>query len=292
MTRPERVRLPCRGLSCYFSGRAATIYEAVAVGLMIALCNRKTGSNQVANINNRVGPLCEKYNFLLLFVALVFSCVGLPILQYYDFDSLIIMNVGLTVILVLGTIGSFSPRLLLFFGLPTLLVALGFTWTSVLVERPWLLVTNCLLQGACFIVMAVLILYRVFTRHLATRDSMLGAICGYLLVGLCWTMLYRALNLTDPESFQFGHHLTVLVNGTGQTTTAFAQLVYFSFVTMSTLGYGDITPQTPPALVLTWTQSVIGQFYLAILVARLVGVLPAARSMQTDFAATTENLPS
>jgi hypothetical protein len=232
----------------------------------------------------------EKYNFLLLFVALVFACVGLPILQYYDFDSLIIMNAGLTVILVLGTIGSFSPRLLFFFGLPTLLVALGFTWTSLFVDRPWLLVTNCLLQGACFTVMAVLILYRVFTRHLATRESMLGAVCGYLLVGLCWAMLYRALNLTDPESFQFGHHLTASVNGTGQTTTAFAQLIYFSFVTMSTLGYGDITPQTPLALMLTWTQSVIGQFYLAILVARLVGVLPAVGSKNIMLGTTTKNL--
>ena len=117
-----------------FSSLAAPINEAIAVSLMIALCNRKTGSNQVANTNNAFGPMLEKYNFLLLFVALVFACVGLPILQYYDFDSLIIMNAGLTVILVLGTIGSFSPRLLFFFGLPTLLVALGFV-TPVALRR-------------------------------------------------------------------------------------------------------------------------------------------------------------
>ena len=52
----------------------------------------------------------------------------------------------------------------------------------------------------------------------------------------------------------------------------FSQFVYFSFVTMSTLGYGDITPQNSVAKTLTWMQSVTGQFYIAVLVAWMVSV--------------------
>ena len=51
---------------------------------------------------------------------------------------------------------------------------------------------------------------------------------------------------------------------------AFSEMIYFSFVTMSTLGYGDIHPRTPGARTLAWMQSVLGQFYLAVLVAWIV----------------------
>jgi hypothetical protein len=60
----------------------------------------------------------------------------------------------------------------------------------------------------------------------------------------------------------------------GQPLTEKSQMIYFSFVTMSTLGYGDITPRTPLAQTVTWMQAVTGQFYLVILIARLVNELP------------------
>lgn len=56
--------------------------------------------------------------------------------------------------------------------------------------------------------------------------------------------------------------------------TPYSQVAYFSFVTMSTLGYGDIVPETPLAQTLTWMQSVMGQFYLAVLVAWIVSAVP------------------
>jgi hypothetical protein len=54
-------------------------------------------------------------------------------------------------------------------------------------------------------------------------------------------------------------------------------MVYFSFVTMSTLGYGDVSPRTPLGETATWIQSVVGQLYIAILIARLVSELPRPR---------------
>ena len=125
--------------------------------------------------------------------------------------------------------------------------------------------------------MASLLLYRVFTEYLANWISMLGAVCGYLLIGLCWTMLYVALLHVNTDAFHFDNPVTAPQGIKNELRISFSQLVYFSFVTMSTLGYGDIVPRVPLAFTLTWTQSVIGQFYLAVLVARLVGVLPQAR---------------
>ena len=89
-------------------------------------------------------------------------------------------------------------------------------------------------------------------------------------------MFYVAMLHIDPEALHFDNPVTAPLGVNNELRISFSQLVYFSFVTMSTLGYGDIVPQIPLALTLTWTQSVIGQFYLAVLVARLVGVLPSA----------------
>ena len=226
-------------------------------------------------VSRRLLP--DKYLLLLLFITLLFVCLILPFLRDRSPDRPILLNLSLTAILILGSAGSFSARIWAFFGLPALAVALGFTWSGLFVETGWLFVTNCLLQAICFMVMACLLLYRVFTEHLASWISMIGAVCGYLLIGLCWTMLYAALDQMNPHAFQFDNHLMVVTGSDQKTGTAFSQLIYFSFVTMSTLGYGDIVPQAPLAFTLTWTHSVIGQFYLAVLVARLVGVLPTTR---------------
>ncbi len=219
----------------------------------------------------------KKFNLLLLLIALLFIVVVVPLLRYHQLYSPIIMNLALTSILVLGAIGSFDRRLLFLFGFPTVLIASGFTWTTLFVDNSWLFATNCVLQAICFILLAVFILYRVFTCHQASIESMFGVGCAYLLLGLCWAMLYWALDGIDSESLVFNHHLIRTAEGVEAELTEFSQLVYFSFVTMSTLGYGDITPETPLAQTLTWTQSVVGQFFLAILVARLVSILPTPR---------------
>jgi hypothetical protein len=69
--------------------------------------------------------------------------------------------------------------------------------------------------------------------------------------------------------------VSAVVSGETMTEVAeFSQFVYFSFVTMSMLGYGEIIPQGPVAQTLAWMQSVTGQFYIAVLVAWLVGEIP------------------
>tara|TARA_Y100001934_G_C12286521_1_gene742605 strand:+ start:217 stop:930 length:714 start_codon:yes stop_codon:yes gene_type:complete len=223
---------------------------------------------------NRLIP--EKYLIVLLFFALLFVCLIFPVIRDQTRDRPVLLNLSLTAVLILGSAGGFRRRVWTLFGVPAIFIAVGFTWTGLFVDYSWLFVTNCLLQAGCFLVMACLLLYRVFTEYLANWISMLGAVCGYLLIGLCWTMLYVALLHVNLEALQFDNPVTAPLGINNDFRISFSQLVYFSFVTMSTLGYGDIVPRIPLALTLTWTQSVIGQFYLAVLVARLVGVLPSS----------------
>ena len=131
-------------------------------------------------------------------------------------------------------------------------------------------VTTLLFLGFVIVVM----LTWVLGTGGATGDRIVGAISVFLLLGLLWTTAYGLLLLVDPESFRgLGR---VDDSGSGQEYG----LIYYSFVTLTTLGYGDITPISPMSRTLSWMEAVVGQLFLAILVARLVGLHVAGKHDQ------------
>ena len=95
-------------------------------------------------------------------------------------------------------------------------------------------------------------------------NKILGAICLYLLMGLIWAVLYTLVQLTLPGSF-------TNISSNSAWFTLFPDFIYFSFVTITTLGFGDISPLLPVSRFLVYMEAIVGQFYLAILVASLVG---------------------
>jgi len=138
---------------------------------------------------------------------------------------------------------------------------------------------------------ATLTLITVLAKHRDSMRGVTGAVCAYLMMGLAWALAYSCiefcyLEYTQVEPFDFSQRLTQNhFTSDGAALTGFSQWIYFSFVTMSTLGYGDIAPQVSIAQTVTWMQSVLGQFYLAILVSWLVGSLQVPRhvSQEGDF---------
>lgn len=128
----------------------------------------------------------------------------------------------------------------------------------------------------------MVVMWGVLRRYTATVHSIYGAVSTYLLLGLAWAMLYWGLDLVDGTAFDMPHRRTLPGTVGGKDLTSFSQMVYYSFVCMSSLGFGDISPTTAIAETLAWMQSVIGQFYLAILVARLVGAIPAVQPKAED----------
>jgi hypothetical protein len=121
----------------------------------------------------------------------------------------------------------------------------------------------CLYLGIIVYVLSLLI----FSVRDITPALISGALCLYLLFGMFWGMLYVLLELLRPDSFT-GALLVDSVNHP-QFIHSFQ---YFSLVTLTTLGYGDILPKTPIAASFCQIEAVIGQFFMAVLVARLVGI--------------------
>jgi hypothetical protein len=116
--------------------------------------------------------------------------------------------------------------------------------------------------------MIILLLEHFFRQDAINREVIFGALVVYLLMGLMWGYGYTLLEHLLPGSFTHPANISEL------DVTTFD---YFSFVTMTTLGYGDIIPASEPAKAMVTTQAVTGQVYLAVLVARLVGLNIAQR---------------
>ncbi len=133
----------------------------------------------------------------------------------------------------------------------------------------------------------VLIVRYVLAARRVTFDMISASLCGYLLLGVVWSHLY--ILLTVMESLDLGalepgvFSPGLLGEATNQAASAvdrldrmFLSAMYVSFVTLTTIGYGDITPAAEAARMLAVVEAVLGQFYLAVLVARLVGLHIAA----------------
>jgi len=100
------------------------------------------------------------------------------------------------------------------------------------------------------------------TQHV-TFDTISGGLAVYLLLGLVFTEIYTLILVHNPDAIRFAAE--EVVEGTGA-------IVYFSFVTLTALGYGDIVPVSPAARAMASLEAVVGQVYLTVLVARLVGL--------------------
>lgn len=113
-----------------------------------------------------------------------------------------------------------------------------------------------------FLVLASAVGINVFASGHAISDRVFGAIVLYLLLGLIWGVMYAELDAHSPDAF--AGHLGA--------TDGLTDWIYFSFVTLTTVGYGDITPVATSARSLAMLEALTGQLYPAIIIARLVSL--------------------
>lgn len=120
--------------------------------------------------------------------------------------------------------------------------------------------------------MAIAILSTIMKSKKVTTETIYASICVYLLLGIIWTMLFSAMEIIEPGSFLSGGAPVVDFHGEPVERNVFANFIYYSFVTLTILGYGDITPVSPHARALSSLEAVVGQLYIAVLIAGLVGM--------------------
>jgi len=130
------------------------------------------------------------------------------------------------------------------------------------------------ISGLSYLHLIILLAFYMWATWLAAKqvlftgpidgNKIVGAICIYLLMGLVWTLLYLLIAQAMPLAFNSLEQLIWYDN--------FADVAYYSFVTLTTLGYGDISPNNPIARFVVYMEAIVGVFYMAILVASLIGI--------------------
>lgn len=246
-------------------------------------------SASAANSPKRSG-FWFKNRFAVLLGALILLFSGSPLLRSsgdkspFDYASLVITI--LFVIVLLSAIFAVSRSrttvtIALFLAFPTAIAQALQSWKGgtgvgiALVEYT---------LGVLFLgYVVILILRYLFEKRRVTVDMICASLCVYLLLGVLWAILYSFFGLLDPEAFKFSFaeagETDLMRFGSDRTFIA----IYYSLVTMSTLGYGDIIPTSSLTRMCAALQAVVGQLYLVVLVARLVGL---------QIAQSSENAPS
>jgi voltage-gated potassium channel len=211
--------------------------------------------------------------FGILFVILMGMLVGSPTLLVAGkstewFDGL--MMLVLLAAIQLLCFERHQRLFVLLLGIPTIFLCVGghaLSGTARSTSESMLFMGH--LCAVLFLFGSVALIVRsLFVARTLTLDSIFGAICGYLFLGLAWAMLWLMIETFRPASFQ----VSALLRGEGEPLQPFV-LMYYSFVTLTTVGYGDVTPISPTTRTLAWIEAMSGQFYLAIIVAGLVSKL-------------------
>jgi len=206
--------------------------------------------------------------FLILLILILLMLILPPFLGDWV-STRILLNFFLTAILLalIYAIKSNHTQMVIgvFLALPLILT----TWASYFIEITSMGLTTRIFSALFFGYAVANILRQMSTRKEVTREMIFAAIVAYLLIALMWAFLYMVLEKLAPGSFSFSDD--ALMSET-------KQFQYFSFVTITTLGYGDVTPLTDKASTLAMLEALIGQIYLVVLVAWLVGMHVSRRS--------------
>jgi hypothetical protein len=217
----------------------------------------------------------SRHRFVVLFGLLVLFYVMVPILHHAR-DALHpaappLVEGGLFIVLLIWAVVTVSA------GRATMIIAvlLGLSlvvlWAGgIFVADDSLLVARYVL-GMGFFAFAIWMMLRfIFVSRMVTFNTVCASLCVYLLLGLVWALVYSVMDVLSPGAFTWNvtaRPAPVLRVGRGGNA-----VVYFSLVTLTTLGYGDIVPTAPLSRMLASVEAVAGQLYLAVLVARLVGL--------------------
>jgi len=161
-------------------------------------------------------------------------------------------------------------------------VSIIFDWTHYVLPANYhpVLITVVFHSASLLLVgfATIVILRNIFEQRVVRYDDVLGAVCGYLLAGAAWSNLFSLIETFVPGSFSIGPGF---VAGFDSWHGSIAVLNYVSLGSLTSLGSGEVQPVRPPAIMLTALEAVFGQFYIAVVVAQLVGAR-LARAIERD----------
>ena len=211
--------------------------------------------------------------FLAVLVLLIFVIPSLGLER--DAERLY-GNLGTTVILVCGVAVAWRRRRVLLLASGIGVVTLVARWANFLIPHTPLGIWPHFLTITAILMLLYILLSQVFAPGPVTHVRIQGAIAVYLLFGIAWSHAYAIVGSTIPGSFTIPERELQFPS----------EWFYYSFVTLTTIGFGDIVPVHRVARALTIGEVLTGQLYLAVLIGRLVGMQISSGPSTTDQGST------
>jgi len=204
-----------------------------------------------------------------LLLALIVLILLFPYAQG-DVFGRIVLAILYSLVLIGGAyaIGRNRRTFIVGFGLATLGIALQ--WAALMTKEVVILRIAGLTYAVFLLFTIGNVLRYLLKKGPVTADKLHGAMAGYIMLAFLWAFIYTFVESFTPGSFHFEH-------GDPADPRGFYHLLYFSFTTLTTVGYGDITPITDQARSFAMIEQFAGVFFVGILIARLAGLYPAEK---------------
>jgi hypothetical protein len=216
----------------------------------------------------RIPATMPKGRFMRLLVLLLGLLVLSPLFEEY-FKLRLLGDLFFTAIFIYASYSLSRSKALAAAAVSLAVPTMVLFWVKPFYNAAWVEIFGGLCGVAFMVIISAAILHHIFLEQNVNADLIAGAIVVYLNMALMWSLLYDVLEAAHPGSFKFPE---------GTTQPRGEMSLYFSLVTITTVGYGDITPVTRVARAFANLEAVVGQLYLVILVSWLVGMYVSQKS--------------
>ncbi|MBO9490376.1 hypothetical protein J7384_08385 [Endozoicomonas sp. G2_1] len=202
----------------------------------------------------------ERYGYWGLLISMTLAFVATPFFPatLQPMNIFVISSLIMSFIILSDTKAHLISSILLM--VPVVLSLLSYDQKQELKE----LLFFFAITGGFLLLLIVSMTREIFAKKSVDNNTLISAICIYFALAMFWAMLYGITAIFIPEAFNFDVET--------HPQQRISELMYFSMVTLTTLGYGDLTPIAPQARSIAAMEAVVGQLYLTVLVARLVGL--------------------
>jgi hypothetical protein len=225
-----------------------------------AMAERSENGTGIASATLEAARRSGMLALLVLLVILIFVVPALPL---GDVGFQFVVDVLMTLILLIGLLAVAEHRRILRLLVVLSLVAILVRWLAAFMPSDLLPAMREVAELLALLVLAVAVGISVFGKGKKAADRIIGAVVLYLLIGLDWAVSYAIVSGFVPGAF---------AGGAGVAGHDVRHWVYFSFVTLTTVGYGDITPVARVAQSMAILEALVGQLYPAVILARLVSL--------------------
>jgi hypothetical protein len=217
--------------------------------------------------------------FTVLLMTIMAFLVAQPIFSGHDFAENLV-SLWISIVLLAALYAFRSARIYFVIALVLLVPSLGGRIALLFTSNPTIEIVSAISSCLFLAVTVIALISRLFIVNSVTLDTISAGICAYLLTAVAFAYSFAVVELRHPGSFSAelfertaGHSAPLLAS--------FHNFLYYSFVCLTTTGFGDIAPVSGGARSLSVMESVFGQLYVAILIARLVS-LQVAQSMMKE----------